>query len=238
MSDHITLVTGASSDIGNSTIKFLLKENKKVWGIYNTQNKKMLELQNEHPKNLKLSRYNFLIKNNIRSFLEEISVNSEYIKSFISLASLRDYVGYGKISIDDLNRHYQVNVIPVVLAVQCLGKAMASNGYGRIVIGSSIGVKFGGGQETFCYSLTKLASELIPNIAKDWAKMNVLLNVVRIGVTNTSSMRNTPKFNLRKNLIPMGRAAFPEEVANFLIWLSSTENTFITNQVISFSGGE
>ena len=68
--------------------------------------------------------------------------------------------------------------------------------------------------------------------------MNVLVNVVRIGVTNTDSMRKTLKLNPRQKLIPMGRAASPEEIANHLIWLNSSENTFITNQVISISGGE
>ena len=54
-----------------------------------------------------------------------------------------------------------MNTIPSVLAVQELGEAMSEQGYGRIVIGSSIGVKFGGGIKSYCYSLTKFASELL-----------------------------------------------------------------------------
>ena len=38
--------------------------------------------------------------------------------------------------------HYTVNTIPVVLTIQELGYTMSYNGYGRIVIGSSIGIKF------------------------------------------------------------------------------------------------
>ena len=49
--------------------------------------------------------------------------------------------------------HYTVNTIPLVLTIQELGNTMSDNGYGRIVIGSSIGIKFGGSNNSFCYSL-------------------------------------------------------------------------------------
>ena len=73
-----------------------------------------------------------------------------------------------------------IYTIPLVLTIQELGNTMSDNGYGRIVIGSSIGIKFGGSNNSFCYSLTKLASEILPKISKNWVASNVLSNVVRI----------------------------------------------------------
>ena len=55
--------------------------------------------------------------------------------------------------------HYTVNTIPLVLTIQELGNTMSDNGYGRIVIGSSIGIKFGGSNNSYCYSIAKSASE-------------------------------------------------------------------------------
>ena len=169
-------------------------------------------------------------------YIDEIKERKHQIKSFISLASLRKNVEYGEISIADLNDHFFVNTIPSVLAVQELGKAMSKQGYGRIVIGSSIGVKFGGGLKSYCYSLTKFV-ELLPQISKSWVASNVLSNIVRIGVTDTSSMQNE-NLVLRCNLIPIKRPASPIEIANFLVWLSSNKNTYISNQLIPISGGE
>ena len=166
-----------------------------------------------------------------------MNINKHQIKAFISLASLRKNVQYGKISITDLNDHFFVNTIPSVLAVQELGEAMSKQGYGRIVIGSSIGVKFGGGLKSYCYSLTKFASELLPQISKSWVASNVLSNIVRIGVTDTSSMQNENLVQ-RCNLIPIKRPASPIEIANFLVWLNSDKNTYISNQLIPISGGE
>ena len=42
----------------------------------------------------------------------------------------------------------------------------------------------------------------------------------------------------RTKLIPMQRLAKPEEIAKQIHWLASEENTFVTNQVITISGGE
>ena len=47
---------------------------------------------------------------------------------------------------------------------------MIKNNFGRIVNCSSIGIKFGGGSNTYNYSLSKFASEFIPYNFKDWAK--------------------------------------------------------------------
>ena len=237
MSQKWILVTGASSDIGLETIKLLLKKNELVWGIYKSNLSKLESLKKQYTKNLFLSKYDFLELEELNSYINEIKKFRHSIKSFISLASLRNSVKYGEISISDLMKHYTVNTIPLVLTIQELGNTMSDNGYGRIVIGSSIGIKFGGSNNSYCYSLTKSASEILPNISKNWVASNVLSNVVRIGVTDTLSMRNED-LSLRSNLIPIKRPANPIEIANFLVWLGSNENTYISHQIIPISGGE
>ena len=61
---------------------------------------------------------------------------------------------------------------------------MIKNNFGRIVNCSSIGIKFGRG----AIHITIVYQNLPPNLSliifKDWAK-NVLINNLRIGVTNT-----------------------------------------------------
>ena len=237
MNQKWTLVTGASSDIGLETVKILLQEKEFVWCIHRGKSRNLNELKKQYSNNLHISKYDFLEQSELESYIDEIKERKHQIKSFISLASLRRNVEYGEISIADLNDHFFVNTIPSVLAVQELGEAMSEQGYGRIVIGSSIGVKFGGGIKSYCYSLTKFASELLPQISKSWVASNVLSNIVRIGVTDTTSMQNENLVQ-RCNLIPIKRPATPFEIATFLVWLGSNKNTYISNQLIPISGGE
>ena len=53
---------------------------------------------------------------------------------------------------------------------------MISHKWGRILNCSSIGIKIGGGKNSFNYSLSKHCLEFIPNSYKFWAENNVFIN--------------------------------------------------------------
>ena len=112
--------------------------------------------------------------------------------------------------------------------------------FGRILLSSSTGVKFGGGKTTGLYSLTKYMNEFFFSNYKDYYKKNILINALRIGVTNTKIHKNVKGKNMKKrvDLIPIRRMATIYEVAEYIYFLCSDKNTLITNQVVNISGGE
>ena len=132
------------------------------------------------------------------------------------------------------------NMLTPIELIKATVDGMAARGFGRIVHASSIGVKFGGGSDNFCYSLSKHAQEFIPSATRRLAAANVLVNVVRVGVTDTRAHARIPGKTLadRVRLIPRGQAATAEEMAETLVWLGSEANATITGQVIAASGGE
>ena len=117
---------------------------------------------------------------------------------------------------------------------------MVKNKFGRILHCSSIGVKFGGGENTYSYSLSKHCLEFIPQYYKKVSKFNLLYNVLRIGVTETKIHKKISYKNLKKRvkMIPLKRPAKPKEIADYIHYLSSNHNSFISNQILSISGGE
>ena len=118
---------------------------------------------------------------------------------------------------------------------------MLSKNWGRILNCSSIGVKFGGGMNSYNYSLSKHCLEFIPNSYKAWAKRNVFINNLRIGVTNTKihkRMKKDLKMSARLKLIPMNRMAEPSEISKYINDLVTEKNSFMTGQTITVSGGE
>ena len=133
-----------------------------------------------------------------------------------------------------------MNFYPSLILAQTMGNQMNKRKWGRIVNLGSIGVKFGGGFKNFPYALSKFLLEFFPNETKNWAKNNVLINTIRVGATDTKLHSKLPSKNLeeRKKMIPMKRFAYPDEIAEFVYFLGSNENTYISNQVLSISGGE
>lgn len=234
------MITGASSDIGLECVKNSLVEGQKVCAVFRKKNDELSKLKEKFKEKLELLKSDFIEKDQIENLLNKIASKEKTIDSYIGLAAMRSDVNYEDICYEDLMKHFKANVIPNTLIVKILGEAMSKKKWGRIVIGGSIGVKFGGGASSYCYSLTKYTNELIPSIAKRWAKNNVLYNIVRIGVTDTKRIRNDGKIKLEKRakMIPMERPASPDEIANFICWLASDQNTYITGETLSIAGGE
>ena len=117
---------------------------------------------------------------------------------------------------------------------------MAKRNWGRILFTSSIGTKYGGGEKTFAYSLSKYLNEFFPTSFKKFTKSNVLYNCLRIGVTDTKIHKLVKNKNMEKriNLIPMKRMAKPEEIADYIYFICSNKNTQISKQILTISGGE
>lgn len=133
-----------------------------------------------------------------------------------------------------------LNFTSALLLAQAVLPGMVEQGYGRIISISSIGVKFGGGSDSLVYSAAKSALEIMTmNLAKSAAKSGVLVNAIRAGVTDTPFFQKYPKdLDARAAMIPMGRLARPEEIAEMVAFLVSERAAFITGQTIAVSGGE
>ena len=231
------LILGASSDIGlNLTEKFLIN-NYKVYAHYNKQNKNLKNL-NKKFKTLKIFKSNLLNSSIVRKNLKNNFFSKFDI--FVNLVGYTDNVSFEKFNEKNLINNLRVNFInPQLIMKKCI-KNMIKKKWGRILNASSIGVKFGGGKTTYNYSFSKHANEFIPSVFKDWSNNNVLTNTLRIGVTDTKIHKNILNKNLKKRieLIPMRRMAKVKEITNFIYFLTTQENTYISGQILSISGGE
>ena len=158
----------------------------------------------------------------------------------IFLASLATPSHLENIDVSQFERALAVGALSNYILMGAIGPAMAQRQWGRIVIGSSIGVKFGGGTDSFAYALANHASEFLPRSVRDWTPSNVLTNVVRIGVTDTPLHEAFPDrdFQQRVELVPLKRAATTSEIADFITWYGSEQNTYVSGQTVAISGGE
>ncbi len=236
MKNKKVLILGASSDIGVSTVKYFLKNDWFVLAHYNKNKKNLIKI-----KNNKLDCFKFDLKDIIK-FKKYLTKNKKF-NSIDSFVSLTGYIKTNNIlntEIKSFYDHININYLSNLIIIQKIIPHMSTKQFGRILLSSSTGVKFGGGKLTGLYSLTKHMNEFFFNNYRELYKKNILINALRIGLTDTKIHKKVKGKNLKKRvkLIPLGRMATTDEVAKYIYFYSSKQNTLTTNETIDISGGE
>ena len=75
---------------------------------------------------------------------------------------------------------------------------------------------------------------------RNLADKNGYYNTIKIGLTDTKIHKKLSNKDLikRTKLVPVKRMASPKNIANYIFYIASTDNQFITNEIINITGGE
>ena len=225
------LILGGNSDIGTELIDKLI----------NTKN---LELHIHYNKNFSKKKYGSKIKLikknllnvNIKNLSASFDDNYDIIINLVGYVSNQSYLNF---SIKETQKTILINSLIPFLIIRNSIESMIKKKYGRIINTSSVGVKFGGGANTFSYSLSKHLNEFIPGDIRKLSSKNILYNTLRIGVTDTKFHKKVKSKSIKKRirLIPMKKMATTDDIADYILFLIFNNN-FITNDIVNITGGE
>lgn len=214
---HKALITGASRGIGKA-IKTLFEDR----GIY---------VYSPTRNELNLSS-----NESIKNYAEKI----EGVDILINCAGINDLASIDEMTEEKLQEMIQVNLLSQTLLIKYLSPHMKANKYGRIVNFASIWCEFSK-ERRIMYSIAKAGVKgLTTAAAVELSKYNVLVNAVAPGFVNTemTSQNNTPEqIKALSDALPIKRMAEPIEIAEFVYFLASEKNSFITGQTIFADGG-
>ncbi len=243
LEDKIALVTGASGDIGYAISAQLLAAGARVALHYHSSEQGLQQLLAQYgDQRCRLVQADFSTQASSTILFDFVWSWQHRIDVFVNNAALIERVeSIEEIDEKDLTRMMQVNfVTPFLLSKMIVGK-MRQTHSGRVVSVSSIGVKYAGSPQTAHYMASKAASEAgMLALAKSAASDGVLVNIVRAGVTRTQAHKKLGRHDLaaREKLIPLGRAAEPDEIAEAVFFLVSPHNTYVTGVILPVAGGE
>jgi len=244
----IILITGGSGGIGKATALKAAIEGYSVCVHYNSKQSDADEIV----KQIQEAGGTAIAVAADVSKEEEVrrlfSIVDEKLGSITALVNNAGIVGrQSKVADMDAERIQQIfatNVLGSFLCAKEAVKRMAlSNGGsgGSIVNISSKAASHGGAGEYVDYAASKGAVDTFTyGLAKEVAADGIRVNAIRPGIiyTDLHAKGGEPgRVDRMKDLIPMKRGGYPEEVADCIMWLVSDKASYVTGTIVDVTGG-
>ena len=228
---YCALVTGATRGIGFAIAKKLLEDGMEVIAT-GTDN------DGKPPEGASYYAVDFLNNNSLRGFIEYIKTKN--IDILINNAGINKISDFSSTNIKDFDKILQVNLRTPFLICQSVLPYMKKQKWGRIVNLTSI-YSIVSKEFRAPYSASKFGLDgMTIAMAAEVSEMGILANSVAPGFIDTDLTRNTLGkdgiLDLQK-AIPIKRLGQVGEVASFVSWLVSEENTYISGQNLTIDGG-
>ncbi|PVG82004.1 NAD(P)-dependent oxidoreductase [Nocardioides gansuensis] len=145
---------------------------------------------------------------------------------------------------EDAKNVLHSNLLSSFLVMKHFAPLMPEAGGSFVLIGSRLGMVGMPGEVLYSAAKGGLIM-LAKGAAIEWAPRNIRVNVVAPGLTATPVIdasfqrRSDPEAyrRQRESQIPLQRLATPEEVANAVLFLASSESSYITGAVLPVDGG-
>lgn len=156
-------------------------------------------------------------------------------------AGIYPHIPLRELRVTDFDSIMAVNVKGALLAIQACLPQMTSQGYGRIVLTSSITGSVVGQPGYAHYGATKAAMlGLMRSAALEVATAGITINAVLPGNVRTPGFDDLGPEHTRRMLaaIPLGRFAEPEDVGWAVRFLAAREAGYITGQTLIVDGGQ
>lgn len=234
LENKIAIVTGGTKGIGLATVEKMVQEGAIVYACA----RHYKEFNNP---NIIYHELDVTDTNSCKRLFEDIINKYNRIDILVANAGItRDSLTV-KMTDDDFDSVINTNLKGIFNLVRYIGPFMEKQGYGSIVLISSVVGEQGNiGQANYAASKAGLIG-----MAKTWAKefsrkgAQVRVNVIAPGYIKTDMLSTVPQelLNRFESQTMLKRLGNPEEVANVVFFLSSNEASYITGSIVDVNGG-
>jgi 3-oxoacyl-[acyl-carrier protein] reductase len=242
LAGKVAIVTGASKGIGAATAKHLAAEGAAVVVNYSSSkegaDRVVAEIAGKGGKA-------FAVKADVAKKADIERLFAETIKVFGTLHILVNNAGIyagaplEKVTEEDFHRHFNLNVLGVILATQEAAKHFGPEGGSIVNVSSVVSTLSPAGMPV--YNATKSALDgLTRTFAKELGARKIRVNSVNPGPVETEGIHAAGILDDVKAyaaMTPLGRIGQPDDIAPAIVFLASPDSGWITGESIYTSGG-
>ncbi len=242
LKDKNIIVTGATRGIGKEIALTLAQNGANIAINYRNYNEEVEELINsikEFGVDAIAVKCDVSKSDEVDNFISEVKNHFSSIDVLVNNAGITKDGLLLRMKEEDFNSVLDVNLKGTFNTTKSISPIMIKQKHGKIInISSVVGIVGNAGQCNYAASKAGVIG-FSKSVARELASRNINVNVVAPGYINTDMTKSLPdkvKDEILKS-IPMKKMGDPKEVANLVLFLSSSLSDYITGQVINVDGG-
>jgi 3-oxoacyl-[acyl-carrier protein] reductase len=240
----VAIVTGASKGIGAVIAKHLAAEGAAVVVNYSSSKEGAYRVVDEVTKQGGKAiavRANMAKKAEIEHLFAETKKAFGRLDVLVNNAGVYEFVPLENVTEEHFHRHFDINVLGLLLAIQEATKYFGPEGGSIINISSSASMSAPPGASV--YSATKASVDTITkSLAQELGSRNIRVNSINPGMVETEGVRAggflgsdfQKGFEAKSAL---GRIGQPDDIAPAVVFLASSDAGWITGETLIISGG-
>jgi 3-oxoacyl-[acyl-carrier protein] reductase len=245
LAGKVAVVTGASKGIGASIAESLAAEGASV--VVNYANSKaaaeavVKRIQDQGGKALAVQA-DVSKHEEIQRLFAETKAAYGKLDVLVNNAGIYEFAPLESITAEHFHKHFNLNVLALLLATQEAVKLVGPEGGSIINISSIVGRR--PVQNTAVYSATKAAVDAITAaLAQELGPRKIRVNSLNPGMVETEGLHaaGLAESDFRKTLeaqTPLGRIAQPEDIARAAVFFATDDSGWVSGESLIVSGGQ
>jgi len=242
LSGKVALVTGASKGIGAAIATHLAAEGASVIVNYSSSKegavKVVTEITGKGGKAVAVQG-NVSKADDIKHLLAETKKAFGQLDILVNNAGIYENEPIGKITEESFHRQFNLNVLGLILTTQEALAYFGPDGGSIINISSVVSTLSPPGGAV--YNATKSAVDGITRtFAKELGAKKIRVNSVNPGLVETEGLHATGFIKKKDQIVPMlplGRIGQPQDIAPAVVFLASSDSSWMTGETLYVSGG-
>ena len=244
LAGKVAVITGASKGIGAAIAKALATEGAAVAVNYSSSksgaDKVVAEITGSGGKAVAVQA-DMSKRADIERLFAETKKTFRRLDILVNNAGIYEFAPLENVTEEHFEKHFNLNVRGLLLASQAAAKLFDSAGGSIMNISSVASIR--GFPDAAVYSGTKGAVDAITrSLAAELGPRKIRVNAIRPGMVETEGTHSAgiAESDMRKQVeaqTPLGRIGQPQDIAGTVVFLASSDSSWITGETFVISGG-